>query len=161
MAANDADYEKLIIGLYSALQQRDGVAMADCYHSDAHFSDPVFPNLYGVQVKNMWKMLCARAGDIRVDVTDIQVTDRAGNAHWQAWYTFSGTGRPVHNRIHAAYEFRGGQIVRHIDSFNLWSWSKQALGMKGQLLGWLPSVQKKIREQAAAGLLQWQSGVRS
>lgn len=155
MAADDADYERLITTLYAGLQQRDGSAMANCYHADAHFSDPVFPNLYGIQVKNMWKMLCERAVDMRVDVSEIEVNDRTGSARWQAWYTFASTGQRVHNDVRAAYEFRGGQIVRHVDSFDLWRWARQALGVRGALLAWLPPVQEKIRAQAAANLAQW------
>jgi ketosteroid isomerase-like protein len=158
MAADDADYEKLITDLYAALQARDGSAMANCYHSDAHFSDPVFVDLYGAQVKMMWKMLCARANDIRVQLSDVSVTERAGTASWQAWYTFSGTGRRVHNVVHASYEFRGGQIVRHVDSFSLWRWARQALGVRGFLLAALPPVQAKIRAEAMARLAKWPGG---
>jgi hypothetical protein len=150
------DNKKLIVGLYAALQSQNAAAMRACYHADAHFSDPVFPNLYGVEVGDMWQMLCERANGIRVEVTDIQTTERNGTAYWQAWYPFSGTGRQVHNQIRASYEFRGGQIIRHVDSFDLWRWARQALGIKGLLLGWLPPVLEKIRAQAAASLQQWQ-----
>jgi hypothetical protein len=149
------DNRKLIAGLYAALQARNGAAMQACYHVDAHFSDPVFPNLYGADVGAMWQMLCSRANGIRVEVSEIQATERAGTAYWQAWYPFSATGLMVHNQIRASYEFRGGQIIRHIDSFDLWLWARQALGIKGALLGWLPPAQAKIRAQAAAGLEQW------
>ena len=34
--------------------------MADCYHPDVHFSDPVFPSLKGDEARGMWRMLCER-----------------------------------------------------------------------------------------------------
>ena len=54
--------------------------------------------------------------------------------------------------IDAAFEFREGLIVRHVDTFGLWRWSAMALGAKGAFLGWLPPVQSAIREQAARAL---------
>ena len=43
------------------------------------------------------------------------------------------TGNAVLNRIDARFTFRDGKIIRHEDSFDLWKWAGQALGMKGKL----------------------------
>jgi hypothetical protein len=67
-------------------------------------------------------------------------------------YTFSQTGNQVSNDIHAAFTFRDGKIVRHVDCFDLWKWAGQALGFKGILLGWTPLVKGAIRKQATKGL---------
>jgi hypothetical protein len=58
----------------------------------------------------------------------------------------------VHNLIDASFVFADGKIVRHIDTFDLYRWARQALGLKGRLLGWAPPVQNAIRAQAARGL---------
>lgn len=122
--------------------------MASCYAADAEFSDPVFQNLRGAEVPGMWRMLCERGTDLRIEFRD--VSDRG--AHWEAWYTFSATGRKVHNVIDATFEFENGLIRRHIDRFDLYGWSRQALGLKGILLGWTPLVQNAIRGQARRSL---------
>ncbi|MDI7065956.1 hypothetical protein QMO17_32445, partial [Klebsiella pneumoniae] len=75
-----------------------------------------------------------------------------GRAHWVARYTFSQTGRTVVNRIDARFRFREGRIVEHRDAFDLWRWTRQALGVKGVLLGWTSFVQRAIRAQARKGL---------
>lgn len=137
---------------YAAFASRDADAMIDCYHADVEFSDPVFPELRGVRAGAMWRMLCARAKDLRVEVRDISADDRLGRAHWDARYTFSATGRQVENAIDAEFEFVDGRIIRHHDSFDLWSWSRQALGLRGLLLGWSPILRDRVRAQAAAGL---------
>ena len=49
--------------------------------------------------------------------------------------------------------FRDGKIIEHTDDFDLWKWSRQALGIKGWLLGWSEFVQKKIRNSAQDSLL--------
>ena len=78
-----------------------------------------------------------------------------GSAHWDADYTFSLTGRQVHNVIDATFELRDGKIVRHKDVFDLWRWAGMALGAKGKLLGWAPPVQNAIRKQGMKGLSFW------
>ena len=81
--------------------------MAACYAPDATFRDPAF-DLAGAEVGAMWAMLCARGKDLALEWRDVRADDRAGSAHWEARYTFSVTGRPVHNVIDAAFTFRDG-----------------------------------------------------
>ena len=101
----------LITQFYAAFGARDHAAMARCYAPDAHFSDPVVPDLPDAQVAAMWRMRCERAKDLR-----------------------------------------DGRIARHEDRFDLYAWSRQALGVPGMLLGWAPLVQNRIRRQAGAAL---------
>lgn len=143
---------QLIETFYTAFQRLDAATMASCYASDVVFSDPVFPTLRGQQAADMWRMLAARAKNFSLTFDDVRADDRCGEAHWVATYTFSQTGRTVVNDIRAHFEFQDGKIVRHIDRFGLWRWARQALGVKGWLLGWAPPVQNAIRAQAAKGL---------
>jgi len=145
----------LLTGFYNAFAARDGDAMASAYTANADFSDPVFTDLHGKEVGAMWKMLCSRAKDLRVEARDISADDRTGKAHWEAWYTFTKTGRPVHNVIDATFEFRDGKIAVHRDVFDLWRWSGQALGTPGKLLGWSPIIQGAVRRQAKEGLAKY------
>jgi ketosteroid isomerase-like protein len=137
---------------YTAFQYRNGHEMASCYHRDIHFSDEVFTNLRGPAAGAMWRMLLDRATDLRIEFTDVHADDRSGHAHWEAWYTFTNTGRPVHNVIDARFEFRSGKIIRHRDAFSFWQWSRQALGPVGLLLGWSPFVKRRARREAAKNL---------
>lgn len=146
----------LIERLYQALQQRDGAAMAACYHPQARFSDPVFVDLQGPQIGAMWRMLCERASDdFRAEVGDIQADASTGSAQWQAWYSFAATGRRVHNRISARFEFKDGLIHRHDDRFGLRRWAAQALGLQGWLFGGMPFMRKAIQAKARQGLDVW------
>jgi ketosteroid isomerase-like protein len=144
--------ERLIRDFYTAFQKRDAAAMAACYHPDVRFSDPVFPDLRGARASGMWHMLCERGADLAIEFSDVTADDRRGSAHWDARYTYSGTGRKVLNRIDASFEFEAGKIVRHTDRFDLYRWARQALGPVGLLLGWTPMVQNKIRRTAAVAL---------
>jgi len=142
----------LIERFYTAFARRDSAAMLACYRPDVAFRDPVFGALTGPQVHAMWRMLAARATDLTIEFASVAVTERTGSAHWEARYTYSATGRSVHNRIDATFEFRDGLITRHVDRFSLWRWAAMALGAKGALLGWLPPVRAAIRARAAKGL---------
>lgn len=143
---------QLIHRFYASFQERDAAGMAACYSPRVRFSDPVFLDLDAAGASAMWAMLCERAQDLQIELGSVAANDRAGHAHWEAWYTFGATGRAVHNRIDARFVFDGGTILEHHDNFDLWAWSAQALGPKGRLLGWTPLVKNAIRRQAAAGL---------
>jgi len=145
---------QLIETLYAALARRDGAAMAACYARHARFKDPVF-DLRDDEVGAMWQMLCERASDLRVEWHDVTADASSGSAHVEAWYTFSVTGRPVHNVIDAKFRFADGRIIKHRDRFDLWRWSRMALGTRGALLGWTPLVKNRIRAEARRGLDQW------
>lgn len=155
--STDHPHSALLHRFYTAFQQRDAATMSACYAADVHFSDPVFPDLRGAAAGAMWSMLCARGKDLRIAYHDVRADESRGAVRWEAWYTFSGTGRPVHNLIDAEFMFRDGRIVRHVDRFDLWRWSRQALGATGLLLGWSPLVHGKVRAQAARALQAWVS----
>ena len=138
---------QLMERFYTAFQARDSAAMIACYHPEVHFSDPVFTDLRGERAGAMWEMLCEGGEDLKIEFRDVSADEHTGRAHWDAWYTF-GTGRSVHNRIDATFEFRDGKVIRHVDSFDLHSWASQALGITGRLLGRFGFFQNKIRESA-------------
>jgi len=142
----------LIQRFYEAFQRSDAEAMAACYAPDVKFSDPVFGVLRGREASDMWRMLISRATEFSLTFSDIQTVGQTATAKWVATYRFTQTGRKVVNRINARFAIRDGLIVEHHDSFNLWTWSRQALGLKGVLLGWSSFVQNKIRAQASKGL---------
>jgi len=148
--------QALIRRFYTAFQARDGEAMGACYHPDAVFSDPAFGELHGAEIGAMWTMLTRRATDLVVTFDSVSADDARGAADWEARYTFTQTGRPVINRVHAGFAFRDGLIVRHDDHFAFWRWARQALGPAGLLLGWTPLIRGKVRSTARASLAAFQ-----
>ncbi len=142
----------LIERFYTAFQKVDYTAMNACYHPQAQFSDAAFTDLDGKQVRAMWHMLCSASRDLQLTFSAVTADDGSGSCHWEAIYTFSKTGRKVHNRIDAEFVFKDGLIYHHRDAFDLWAWAGMALGPTGKLLGWTPLLQNKIRGQAMNGL---------
>jgi ketosteroid isomerase-like protein len=144
--------KQLIERFYEAFNRHDGDAMAACYAPGARFHDPVFQELRGEEPGAMWRMLTSRADDLRVELVEHDADDTTGSAHWLADYTFTQTGRPVHNDVRARFRFADGLIAEHDDSFGFHGWARQALGPPGLLLGWTPVVQGPVRRRARAGL---------
>ena len=100
----------------------------------------------------MWHMLCEQGTDLHVTFTDVDAEGDSGTALWDAHYTFSPTGRLVHNKVDDRFEFEDGKIIRHVDNFDLWRWTRMALGPTGVMAGWSGFTQAKVRATAARGL---------
>ncbi|TKC12937.1 nuclear transport factor 2 family protein [Pedobacter polaris] len=144
--------EQLIQHFYTCFKNKDYKGMQACYADDATFSDAVFKNLSAAQVKAMWEMLIAKGKDMRIEFSNISADEHTGRAHWDAYYTFSSTGKKVINKIDASFEFKNGKIIKHIDDFNFYTWAKQALGTTGILLGWTGFLRNKIQATAIGNL---------
>lgn len=140
---------------YRAFAARDWRTMAAQYADDARFRDPAFGDLDAREARSMWQMLVSRGTDLRVEHEILDETPDSAHVRWTAHYTFSQTGRPVVNVISAAMKFRDGRIAEHVDAFDFWRWSRQALGPAGLLLGWTPFLRRKVRAGARASLKQF------
>jgi len=150
--------EALIRKFYEAFARADAESMVDCYAPNVIFTDPAFGELQGDEAKSMWRMLIENSkGQLSLTFDNIKATDQIGSADWVACYTFSQTGRKVVNRIAARFEFENGLIVRHSDHFDLWKWSRQALGLPGYLLGWTPFMKNKIQQRARRQLEKYRA----
>lgn len=147
---------RLIQQFYSSFQNLDAAGMARCYHPQVQFRDPVFPDLQGAEAGAMWSMLTTTVKKANsgwtLTVENIQADDHHGSCTWHAHYTFSQTGRKVHNIIQASFEFADGTILRHTDTFDFYRWARQAFGFTGVLIGWTPFFQKKVQATVAARL---------
>ena len=149
--------QELIETFYSAFASLNPEGMKNCYHENIVFQDPAFGILKGIDVADMWKMLIERSkGNLKIEFYDIEANANSGSAKWVATYNFSATNRKVINDISATFEFKDGLIIRHTEHFDLWKWTRQALGIKGFLLGWTGFMQQKIQQQAIQNLRSFQ-----
>ncbi|MGJ7495179.1 nuclear transport factor 2 family protein [Variovorax sp. RT4R15] len=150
--------EQTIRRFYDAFAKLDADTMAACYAPDATFDDEAFSLRGAREVGGMWKMLCtatkAKGADVwKLSYRDVKADATSGQAHWDAHYRFSATGRLVDNSIDARFTFTPeGLIATQRDSFPFWTWARQALGTPGLLLGWTPMLRNKVRTTAATNL---------
>lgn len=149
--------QTIVDQFYQAFSEKDWSKMQACYHQDVTFTDPAFGTLKGDNAREMWRMLCEQGKDLKITYSTEKVSDNHQKAHWEAWYTFSKTGKKVHNVIDANFEIKDGLIYRHIDQFNIHKWASQALGFQGWLLGGTQFFKRKFQEQAKKSLDKYQA----
>lgn len=145
----------IITKFYTAFQKKDAEGMVKHYANNISFEDPAFGNLNGDDAKNMWRMLCSNTSEIEIDFKIMDSHQNQVTAHWVAKYTFSKTGRNVINKIDATFILENQQIVSHVDVFNLWTWSKQAMGPMGWLFGWSDYFRKKLQQTTSKSLSKY------
>lgn len=145
--------EEIIHTFYSAFSKSDTATMFKLYAPDVRFMDPIFGSLTGSDVLSMWSMLIGKSkGKMHIEVKNIKADEFTGSAQWTATYQYSATNRKVVNVIHADFQFKDGLIIKHTDDFDIWKWSRQALGLPGSLMGWTGFMQQKIQEKALLSL---------
>ena len=149
------DNAQLIREFFAAFARRDADDMIRHYHPELVFEDPVFGRLSREQASLMWHMLCARATDLVIELRSHDADETKGHAEWDAKYTFSKTGRFVHNRVRTELDFRDGQIVQQKDDFDFWRWATMALGPRGRLLGWSSVVKNAVRKEVTRSLAHY------
>ncbi len=149
----------VVARFYDAFSARDAAAMGACYADTATFSDPVFPDLDADGVRAMWTMLLSRGSDLMLTYEIVEETGEAARIRgeaarirWIARYTMSSTGHKVENHVETLMDLKDDRIVRQVDDFVFWRWAKQALGWRGRLLGWAPTLRGKVQAQAGKGL---------
>lgn len=122
--------------------------MQALYHPEIEFSDEVFPLLKGDEASAMWHMLVEGGKDSGLKITfkNVRTVDDQVQCEWEANYRLSLTGRNVHNKIHARFWFKDGQIVRHIDQFDFYRWARMAFGFKGFVFGGAPFFKSKVQQ---------------
>ncbi|MEL6674365.1 MAG: nuclear transport factor 2 family protein [Bacteroidota bacterium] len=148
--------EQIIQQFYQAFAEKRAEDMVAHYHDEVVFRDPGFGELKGEQAKDMWRMLIERGGaSLNVSFSDVHGNGDQGQAKWEATYVFGPKKRPVHNRIQASFQFQDGKIIRHTDQFNMWRWSRQALGLPGLLLGWTPFLQNQVQGRSRSLLKKY------
>lgn len=145
--------EQTITDFYTALESNNDKVVCKYYHRDIVFRDPVFGRLIGSDVCQMWKMLMYKSnGNLKVELTEVKADNYTGKALWKATYHFGKNNNKVENIIQSEFRFKDGLIIKHTDDFDIWKWSKQALGIPGVLLGWTGYMHKKIQEKALLAL---------
>jgi limonene-1,2-epoxide hydrolase len=138
-----------IYHFYNCFQERDVEGMISCYHPKIVFIDPAFGTLEGERVFNMWRMLISRLDDhSKIEITSVYALNRKASCNWTADYLFGKSKRQIHNEIESHFRFEGNRIIEQRDVFDIWEWSKQAIGIMGYAFGWTYTMNKMIIKQS-------------
>lgn len=145
---NHANAE-LLQRLFTGLMLHDHEKMATCYHEQATFTDIAFDLRGSKAIHTMWHMISET--DLRATFRVTQANDQSGTVKLVDDYTFSSTGRPVHNVIESHFRFKDGLIKEQQDSCDARLWGATALGGLG---GFLAGRLRPLRSYKARQLLR-------
>ena len=141
------DNNQVIKKFYSSFSEGNSNGMIECYHENVFFQDPAFGILKGDRAKKMWEMLLSQKNtDIKITFDHVTDSGDSGKVNWVAEYSYGKKRRKVINHVSANFKFQDGKIIEHIDTFDLWKWTKQAMGPVGYLLGWSSFMKNKIQK---------------
>jgi ketosteroid isomerase-like protein len=137
--------KELIHQFYTAFSQGNCEEMIEYYHENIVFQDPAFGVLKGHRARQMWEMLLSsKKSALKITFENVHATSDAGQALWIAEYFYGK--RKVINKVEAKFKFEDGKIIEHIDTFDLWKWTQQAMGITGYLIGWTSFMKYKIQK---------------
>src|SRR3954451_14875955 len=151
----------LLQKLFTALNQHNDEAMAECYHPNAAFHDIAFDLRGKEQIHGMWQMICQGRSNIRATFTIVHADDKTGHVRVVEDYTFyasddspPSSGRKVHNVIDSRFRFRDGLIIKHRDFCDARAWGRMAIGgVAGFLAGRLRFLRSRKARQKLDGFL--------
>jgi len=139
--------KELIEKFYTAFSKGNSEGMVECYHKDIEFQDPAFGTLKGERAAKMWEMLLSnKKAGVKIAFGNTEASAEEGKAKWVAEYVYGAKKRKVINHVNADFKFKDGKIIEHIDNFNLWKWTRQAMRSIGYMLGWTAFMKSKIQK---------------
>jgi hypothetical protein len=111
----------------------------------------------------------ARRGLMLVAVSDARIIEVLGGLECCFWSGRTTATHPPfavmlimtkrfklgHYLLCTSFKLRQGLLVKHRDTFELWRWTRLALGPAGMLPGWRTLLQGEVRRTALAGLDAW------
>lgn len=142
-------HARLLNKLFNALNQRNAAAMTSCYHANATFHDIAFDLRGRREIGDMWRMICT--SDIRATFEVVDANDGGARVSVVDDYTFSDTGRPVHNVIDSRFRFDHGLIVEQRDNCDPHAWGAMAIGgVGGFIAGRVPALRRRKAKRKLA-----------
>ncbi|MCY2962278.1 MAG: nuclear transport factor 2 family protein [Planctomycetota bacterium] len=126
---------RTLVRFYDCFRNGDYRGMQGCLHPEVEFDDVGF-DVRGKEVAAMWHMIVSKG--IAVTYENVHFENGHWRVDWQCDYEFrvkpDSHPNPVHNKVHATFEFEGGLIRKHSDDCDFWVWFEQAMGLKGRAI---------------------------
>lgn len=147
------DNKEIINKFYTSFSNGNVKGMLECYHKDIVFQDAVFGKLEGERAFKMWEMLLSKKKqNTIITFNNVEATAEKGKANWVVKYEYGAKKRKVINKVQANFKFKDSKIIEHLDDFNLWKWTQQAIGPAGYLMGWTTYMKNKIQKTTKSKL---------
>ncbi len=143
----------IVKNLFQFLQENKYHDVVKLYAKDAFFTDDVFNLSCSDSIVLMWQYLAFIFTDLHIKVVRIIETQDGAVVDWESFYQLRG--KKIHNKLRSHFIIENGRILRQTDQFSFYRIARQTSGLKGWLLGWLPSVKKTMQNRLLSGFDQF------
>ena len=106
------------------------------------------------------RCFASNATDLQIELSDISASLKKGSAHWEAWYSFSKTGRRCIILLMQILNLKILKSSNILIALICISGHPRRWALKGWLLGGTNFLKDKIRQQAHNSLLNSDRGIR-
>lgn len=138
--------------LFRAIRFRDVTRAVAAYASEAQIMHPIVGKLTKDQLSGALTVFINRTKTYELHHEIRLAGPASAHVAWSIDHVLFVTGRRV--RISGVSElvFEGDRIVLHRDYLSVRDWSRQALGLKGLVLSWIPSWSRFVAREMRCSL---------
>lgn len=135
---------------FEALRRADDAVINACYHPQISYSDPLFEDLRGARVALRWRLLLREAQSFSLEHELVFADERKVQVQWTVDYALKG--KKIRLPILSTLAIWDNLIVRQVDEYEFWQYSRQAQGFAGLLLGGIEPFQQLVKRRARSDL---------
>ena len=124
------------IGMYDVLRADNLSVLADVYHPDIVFIDPLHVVEGLDELTEYFQHLYVNVQSIEFDITDRYIKDNNGFVYWQMRYCHPklNSGNEIVLDGHSKLTFLGGKVAHHRDYFDVGSLLYRQIPILGYLV---------------------------
>jgi ketosteroid isomerase-like protein len=134
---------------YKAIQAKDADAILAVYAADCRIDHPLIGRMSKDEFSKAVQAFIRQTPDYELEFQISHAGAQRVDAEWALTHVFHLTGRTIRLAGATTYFLSANRITRHIDQFDRRAWSRQAMGMTGLVLsfvpGWRSFVERELR----------------
>jgi hypothetical protein len=141
--------------LFKAAQARDPDAILLAYAEEALIDHPLLGSLSRADYAAALTAFLQETPDYELTFQINHAGIDHAEAEWTLSYVFHATGRSIVTKGETAFRLSGLRIIHQRDDFDRRDWSRQALGLSGFVLsfvpGWRAFLERELRRSLSLG----------
>jgi SnoaL-like domain len=138
--------------LFTAIACQDAAAIQNAYADNAELRHAIVGSLSGPDIKTAWRRFLARTPDLTLSFQICHAGVATAEIVWTLQHRFFENNRPIVIDGTTLLRFSEGRIAFQRDSFSRRDWFRQALGLKGLILSFIPGWSKFLEFEVRRSL---------
>jgi hypothetical protein len=137
---------------FDAFSKGDYRTMRSLCDPKITFNDPVYTSLQGKSVFALHHFMAERRICPTITIRSISEKGNRVKVKWTNEYEYATYKTHISIDVRSIFHFEHTSIISQTDQYNLWKWSKMALGFTGTYLGWTPMFRSTLRRSSQQSL---------